>query len=548
MSSGAVAREIMRNIDARIREITHNMLMRYFPQFRGNKWDGDAVLAATSSTVGVVEPDNISTQVDTNGIISTLYAPVAVMYNYWLGSMSAYSIGLGLSANGRYFARVIEPAISPGAGGTWDNKWVKDPCLVIPAAGGPLYCYYRGQNSSNVAKIGLAISYDGGNTWTKSASNPILTPSASWEGGASGYLSFPAVLYDLTETNSAYRWKMWYAGGTSPSDGSGGIGYAYSSDGLTWTKYASNPVLVPTGTGWEQQQIIPGAIAKIGTTYSLFYGGLIANNNPWQSGLVTFTTPTGSYARSSNNPLLVGDGISSTLTSSISIGDTTLHVTSATAFPVGCPLWIYDDPSYTSYYLTYVTAQPTSTTLAVADLAPITVSVTNGVVASVAKNSVVIRAALYDGGWQFAFAAFDPDINQSQPPELSMLAYADTALSIIRIDHSAGLIARPTLAEAQSPYALVSLENPSIAPLTDTWRRFLAAPSTTIAVFGASGPGHSTGIVPDPGSTTGTTRYLREDATFAVPPGTIIYGPISNGSSTPLILNANKQIILSRRG
>ena len=50
--------------------------------------------------------------------------------------------------------------------------------------------------------------------------------------------------------------------------------------------------------------------------------------------------------------------------------------------------------------------------------------------------------------------------------------------------------------------------------------------------FGASGPGHAVGYVPDPGSTTGTTRFLREDGTWVapavVPTGTILaYGGYS---------------------
>lgn len=35
--------------------------------------------------------------------------------------------------------------------------------------------------------------------------------------------------------------------------------------------------------------------------------------------------------------------------------------------------------------------------------------------------------------------------------------------------------------------------------------------------FGASGSGHKKGLVPDPGSTAGTTKYLREDGTWAEP-------------------------------
>jgi hypothetical protein len=42
----------------------------------------------------------------------------------------------------------------------------------------------------------------------------------------------------------------------------------------------------------------------------------------------------------------------------------------------------------------------------------------------------------------------------------------------------------------------------------------------TGAVFGASGSGHAAGAVPDPGSTAGSTRFLCEDTTWAVPPGT----------------------------
>lgn len=37
--------------------------------------------------------------------------------------------------------------------------------------------------------------------------------------------------------------------------------------------------------------------------------------------------------------------------------------------------------------------------------------------------------------------------------------------------------------------------------------------------FGASGTNHSSGLVPDPGATQGTTKYLREDGTWAVPEG-----------------------------
>lgn len=42
---------------------------------------------------------------------------------------------------------------------------------------------------------------------------------------------------------------------------------------------------------------------------------------------------------------------------------------------------------------------------------------------------------------------------------------------------------------------------------------------TLPSVFVASGAGHTTGLVPDPGASAGTVKYLREDATWGVPPG-----------------------------
>jgi hypothetical protein len=45
-------------------------------------------------------------------------------------------------------------------------------------------------------------------------------------------------------------------------------------------------------------------------------------------------------------------------------------------------------------------------------------------------------------------------------------------------------------------------------------------PTARLSLFGASGTSHAAGIVPDPGATAGTTRYLREDGTWSTPPGT----------------------------
>jgi len=94
---------------------------------------------------------------------------------------------------------------------------------------------------------------------------------------------------------------------------------------------------------------------------------------------------------------------------------------------------------------------------------------------------------------------------------------------------SVGLAAPSQFGVAGSPVT-------SSGTITITWNNqsanaVLAGPTTGAAaaptfralvpadypVFVASGASHAAGAVPDPGSTAGTTRFLREDATFAVP-------------------------------
>ncbi len=69
-----------------------------------------------------------------------------------------------------------------------------------------------------------------------------------------------------------------------------------------------------------------------------------------------------------------------------------------------------------------------------------------------------------------------------------------------------------------------------------TW---VTPPNATYTTFGPSGSSHAIGLVPDPGATSGTTRFLREDATWGVPPSGTTYttfvasGPSHAGGLVP---------------
>jgi hypothetical protein len=62
--------------------------------------------------------------------------------------------------------------------------------------------------------------------------------------------------------------------------------------------------------------------------------------------------------------------------------------------------------------------------------------------------------------------------------------------------------------------------------------------------------GHSVGAVPDPGSSAGTTRYLREDATWAAPGSgiTLKHDGTNNGSQTILNLKSGTGVNVSDDG
>jgi hypothetical protein len=107
----------------------------------------------------------------------------------------------------------------------WEGAGLAGPWAV--RTNGQVWLYYAG-----VAGIGLATSTDGGLTFTKKGA-PVLAPDATvaWE-STPPHAPSVAVFPDGT-------WHMLYGAG-------GAIGEATSSDGITWTRAGSDPVLAPS--------------------------------------------------------------------------------------------------------------------------------------------------------------------------------------------------------------------------------------------------------------------------------------------------------------
>jgi hypothetical protein len=105
-------------------------------------------------------------------------------------------------------------------------------------------------------------------------------------------------------------WHMYYTshdGGDMGSRDRNG-NYAYSDDGIDWTEYASNPVL-PNGDPdslWDGLVVDTECILNDNGTYMLYYTGDTGSTNQWQTGLATSTDGV-TWSKDPNNPVYSGN-------------------------------------------------------------------------------------------------------------------------------------------------------------------------------------------------------------------------------------------------
>ncbi len=102
--------------------------------------------------------------------------------------------------------------------------------------------------------------------WVKDASNPVLVP-ACWAVGKTGI-----TMAVIKEAPNSY--KAWYTAAAATASGYTGfnLGYATSTDGLTWTQDAT-PVMSGTAKGWDVNGIYTASVLKDGDTYRMWYAG-----------------------------------------------------------------------------------------------------------------------------------------------------------------------------------------------------------------------------------------------------------------------------------
>jgi predicted GH43/DUF377 family glycosyl hydrolase len=139
-------------------------------------------------------------------------------------------------------------------------------------------------------------AYGAGQQWTEYSGNPVLGPSlGEWDGD---YTLSPRILL----LNASYR--MWFDGGSR--NGTNGIGYATSADGISWSKNA-NPVLSSGPPGaWDSSSVALGSVLWNGTIFFMWYRG--TSPTTYQTGAVGLATSLDgvSWLKFSGNPVLTG--------------------------------------------------------------------------------------------------------------------------------------------------------------------------------------------------------------------------------------------------
>ncbi len=214
------------------------------------------------------------------------------LYQMWYFGVDDFDIkqiGYATSTNGVDWNKYAgNPVLTVGAPGAWDETEVGGPRVLFDGA--TYHLWYHGYNGSCCDSIGYATSPDGVN-WTKYAGNPVFGPGepGQWD---EAYVFFTSV---LTDTGLL---RMWYSVG-SPSDG---IGYVTSTNGITWTRFLPGPVLPRGNAGeWDENYIFAPTVIQDGGLYRMWYTGYNLN---WYGSFGYATSSDGIvWTKSASNPV-----------------------------------------------------------------------------------------------------------------------------------------------------------------------------------------------------------------------------------------------------
>ncbi|MGH7494613.1 MAG: LamG-like jellyroll fold domain-containing protein [bacterium] len=251
-----------------------------FAQILWQQYEGNPILTPTASwEMG-------------NGLLGPRVLKVANQYKMWYSGLgSNWQLGFATSEDGIHWTKSSSnPVLRPGHSGDFDSQLAHYGAVLFHE--GQYWMWYSGHNGS-VWQIGLAASPDGIN-WTKHSNNPVLGvgSGAAWD--ALGVIA-PAVVFD------GHTFRMWYNGNGSVI--AQACGYAESTDGMHWQKYEHNPVFTPVPSDWESRAVGVNSVMLHDGLYHAWYG---ATSGAVTNGFGYATSSDGIvWQRYANNPVML---------------------------------------------------------------------------------------------------------------------------------------------------------------------------------------------------------------------------------------------------
>ncbi|MBT4036120.1 MAG: hypothetical protein HOB84_05345 [Candidatus Marinimicrobia bacterium] len=147
----------------------------------------------------------------------------------------------------------------------WDDLAVINPTVLYED--GAYKMWFGGRNVGLQIQIGYATSQDG-IVWDE-LSDPVLTVGSNGEFDSQD-LKAICVLHDDNE------YKMYYT--ATNSSAMPRLGLATSPDGITWTKYAQNPILELGEAGsWNESRSHNASVIKRNGLYYMWFSGRNSN-------------------------------------------------------------------------------------------------------------------------------------------------------------------------------------------------------------------------------------------------------------------------------
>ncbi len=210
------------------------------------------------------------------------------VYKMWysggvnFGIFNDTKIGYATSGDGLTWFKHSDPVFSKGNTGAFDEGMVACVCVIFDE--GIYKMWYIGTHfgEGDTWRIGYATSPDG-IIWTRENNGvPVLDLGSAGEWD-DGFVGHPSVIRD------GNLLKMWYLGTRNLGTG-GNIGYAYSSDGINWTKYNdpattehpyadSDPVFTGSGESWDEINRQQPTVIKKDSLFEMWYSGIGNNSN-----------------------------------------------------------------------------------------------------------------------------------------------------------------------------------------------------------------------------------------------------------------------------